>query len=187
MTSHTLCMTSHSVCVTSHEHFMISHPYRYDITSSVFMTSYPIYMISPILLSWKHNEYTWHLIDYIWHHSHCICVVTPSLSIPSKQLWKSSHLAHVWHHTLHHIHTLWHQYLVFMTPQTLHSWHQISSIWHHIHSLGHHTTLCMTSSPLDLTSRPLNLCHHTHPIDDIKATIWMVSHPVYLWHHISCI
>ena len=71
-----------------------------------------------------------------------------------------------------------------MTSQTLHSWHQISSIWQHIHSLGHHTTLCMTSSPLYLTSRPLYLCHHTHPIDDITANTWNVLHPVYLWHHI---
>ena len=38
-----------SVCMTSHEHFKPSHPYRNDITSSVFMTSYPIYIISPTL------------------------------------------------------------------------------------------------------------------------------------------
>ena len=49
MTLHTQCMTSHSVCMTSHEHFMTSHPYRYDITSIIFMTPYPIYIISPIL------------------------------------------------------------------------------------------------------------------------------------------
>ena len=49
MTLHTICMTSHAVCLTSHEHFMTSHPYRYDITCSIFMTSYRIYMISPIL------------------------------------------------------------------------------------------------------------------------------------------
>ena len=49
MTLHTLCMTSHSVCMTSHEHFLTSNLYRYDITSSISMTSYPIYMISPIL------------------------------------------------------------------------------------------------------------------------------------------
>ena len=49
VTLHTICMTSHSVCMTSHEHFMTSHPYRYDITSHIFMTSYPIYMVSPIL------------------------------------------------------------------------------------------------------------------------------------------
>ena len=74
-----------------------------------------------------------------------------------------------------------------MTSQTLHSWFQNSSLWHHIHSLGHHTTLSMTSSPLYLTSCPLYLCHHNHPIDDIAATIWMVSHPVYLWHRIPYI
>ena len=67
-----------------------------------------------------------------------------------------------------------------MTSQSLHSWHQISSLWHQIHSLGHHSTFCMTSSTL-------YLCHHTHPINDITATIWMVLHPVYLWHHIAYI
>ena len=40
----------------------------------------------------------------------------------------------------------------------------------------------MASSPLYLTSGPLYLCCHTHPINDITATIWMVSHPVYMWH-----
>ena len=101
----------------------------------------------------------------------------------TSHLCKSSHLAHIWHHTQstsHHIHTLWHQWSCFMTSQTLHSWHQISSIWHQIHSLGHPSTLCMTSSPL-------YLCHQNHPINDITATIWMVSHPVYMWHHIPYI
>ena len=133
-------MTSHSVCMISHEHFMTSHPYRCDIISSIIMTSYPIYMLSPKLLSWKHNDYTWHLTHYIWHHSHCICVVTPSLSVASQQLWKSSQFSHIWHHihsTSYHIHTLWHQSSVFMTSQTLHSWHQISYIWHHIHGFWH--------------------------------------------------
>ena len=45
----------------------------------------------------------------------------------------------------------------------------------------------MTSSPLYLNSCPSYLCHHTHHIEDITATIWMVSHPVYLWNHIPCI
>ena len=49
MTLHTICMTSHSVCMTSHEHFMTPHPYSYDIKISIFVTSYPIYMISHIL------------------------------------------------------------------------------------------------------------------------------------------
>ena len=114
-----------------------------------------------------------------WHTHLYRCIAVSMTS----QVSKSSHLAHVWHHTQstsYHIHTLWHQWSCFMTSQTLHSWHQISSIWHHIHSLGHLTTLCMTSSPLYLSSRPLHLCHHTQHID-ITATTWKVLHAVYLW------
>ena len=141
MTLHTICMSSHSVCMTSHEQVMTSHPYRYDITSIIFMTSYPIYMISPILF--HENKTTIPGISpthCIWHHSHCICVVTSALSVPSQQLWKSSHLAKVWHHThptSHQIQTLWHQSSVFRTSQTLHSWYRISYIWHHIQGLLH--------------------------------------------------
>ena len=45
----------------------------------------------------------------------------------------------------------------------------------------------MMSGPLYLTSLLLYLCHHTHPIDDIKATVCMNSPPVNLWHHIHYI
>ena len=143
-----------------------------------------------ILFSWQHNDHTWHLTtifdttttvsvsSHKWHTHLYQCIV---VSMTSQQVCKSSYLAHVWYHTQstsHHIHTLWHQWSYSRISQTLHSWHQFSSIWHHIHSLGHHTTLCMTSIPLYLTSHPLYLCHHTHPNDDITATIWMVSHPV---------
>ena len=69
-------------------------------------------------------------------------------------------------------------------------------------------TMCMTSSALPVTSHPqfrishhfmyvirstlsnltpLYHCHHTHPIDDITATICMTSLPVHLWHHIHFI
>ena len=105
----------------------------------------------------------------------------------SHQVCKSSHLAHIWHHTQstsHHIHTIWHQWSCFMTSHKQNSWPHISSLRHRIHSLGYHTTLCITSSPLYLTSRPLYLGNHTHPIDDITATTLKVLHPVYLWHHI---
>ena len=178
---------------------MTSKPYMYDITTSIFLTSYQICMLSPYCF---HDNTTTipdisHTIFDItstvsvsslrWHTHLYWCI---AVSVTSQQVCKSSHLAHVWHHTQstsHHSHNLWHQWSCFMTSQTLHSRHQISAIWQHIHSLGHHTTLYMTSSPLYLTSRPLFLCHHTHSIDGITATIWMVSHPVYLWHHIHSI
>ena len=170
----------------------------YNITPSIFMTSYPICTLSPYSFHDKtmtlpdisptifDTTATVSVSSHKWHTHLYWCSIVSMTS----QVFKSSHLAHVWHHTQftsHYIHTLWHQWSCSMTSKTPHSWHQIYSIWHHIHSLGHHTTLCMTSSPLYLTSRPLYLCNHTHHFNDITATIWMVSHPVYLWHHIPCI
>ena len=174
---------------------MTSHLSTYSITLSIFVTAYPIRMLSPYCF---HDNTTTipdtsptifdmtatvYVSSHRWH-THLYRCITVSMT---SQVCKSSLLAHLWHHTQstsHHIHTLWHQWSCFMTSQSLHSWHQISSIWHHIHSLGHHTTLCMASSPLYLTSRPLYLCHHNDPIDDIAATKWMVSHPVYMCHRI---
>ena len=111
------------------------------------MTSHAVYLWHHIHYIWyqtfcfmKTNSYNWHLTHCIWHHSQYICVVTPVLSMPSQKLWKSLHLAQVWHHThptAHQIQTYWHQSSLFRTSQTLHLWHQISYIWHHIHGLWH--------------------------------------------------
>ena len=160
----------------------------YNSIITIFVTPQPLYLFLTLTLSMiLHPWYIWNLTHYIWYHSHCICMVTPALSMPSQKLWKSSHLAPIWYYThciSYLIHPLWHQSSLFMTSQRLNSWHQISSIWHYINSLGHHRKICVTSCLLYLTSRPLYLCHHTHPIDDITETTWMVSHAVYLWHHI---
>ena len=104
MTLHTICMTSHSVCMTSHEHFMTSHPYRYDITSIIFMTSYPFYLISPKLFN--ENKTT---IPGIWP---TVFDITATASVWSHPLYQCLHnnygSLHTWHrydiiHTLHHI------------------------------------------------------------------------------------
>ena len=148
-------------------------------------------MISTLLLSWKHNNYTWHLTHYIWHHSHCICAATPAVSMPSQQLWKSSKLAHVWHHThstWHHNHSLWHHLSVFMTSQPLHSWHQIPYIWHHLHGLWRlipytcdiTDTMFVNTYQLYLTSN--TWCRdNTITISEITTSIWythMITHIV---------
>ena len=49
------------LCITSHQ-------YIYDIISNRYAIT--------ILHSWKHNDYTSHLTQHIWHHSHCVCVIT---------------------------------------------------------------------------------------------------------------
>ena len=163
----TICVTSDIGCISDITHSMVMTYPLYMETHSVIRTQ-PLCkltaMMSDITPTVSVSSLRWHTHLY-W----CIAV-----SVTSQQVCKSSHLAHVWHHTQstsHHIHSLWHQWSCFMTSRTLHSRHQISAIWQHIHSLGHHTALCMISSPLYLTSRPLYLCHHTHPIDDITTIV----------------
>ena len=164
------------------------------------MTSYPIYMISHILLSWQHNIYTWHLTHCIWHHSHCICVMTQmthrsvSMYCCITLITTSMEIItfdHVWLHadsTSYHIHTLWHQLSVFMTSEPLHSWHQISSVWHHIQGLWHllpyscdiTATISVTSPPLWLWIHFHYIWHQTHCVKTIQP-LYMTSLPPYLY------
>ena len=126
-----------------------------DVIHSIFMT-YPLYMASHKVL-WPHNN----------------CVTSQPLCLSSQQLY----LCH---------HTQWINFIkssVCMTSQPLCLWHHMQYMWHHMNNLGCHITLCMTSGPLYLTSIPMHLSHHINPIDDITASICMISHPVYLWHH----
>ena len=109
MTLHTICMTSHSVCMPSHEHFMTSHPYTYDITSSIFMTSYPIYMISPKLF--HENKTT------IRGISPTVFDITATASVWSQLLYQCLHNnygnLHTWD-TYDIIHTVYHiQFRIF--------------------------------------------------------------------------
>ena len=163
------------------------------------MTSYPIYMISPILLSLQHKDYTWHFTHYIWHHSHCIIVFTLAVSMTSQQVWKSSHLAYVWyytHFTWNQIDNLWYQCSVF--------WHKNYYIWHCIHNISVNTsTILMISHKLywwDLIhyiwwhhihciqQYIYYICSititvsvsHTNFLHDITSFIYMTSHPLYV-------
>ena len=130
-----------------------------------------------LLLSRKHNNYTWHLTHYIWHHSHCICGGTSTVLLRSQKLWKLSHLAHVWHHThstWHHNHTLWHHSSVSMTPQPLNSWHQMPYIWHHLQVLWHLVPYT---------------CDISDTVSEYISTIFIIKHTVhrqynhYIWNH----
>ena len=148
---------------------MTSHPYMYDITPSIFMTSYPIYMISHIMLSWQHNIYTWHLTHYIRHHSHCICVIT--------QMTHTSVSMYRCHHNKYGSHHIWSP----MTSYTPHSNFMTSMIsFYDITTTAFMTSdlLCMTSHPWFMTSPPLFLWHHSHYICNITPTMVVNSYPL---------
>ena len=151
MTLHTICMTSHSVCMTSREHLMTSHPYRYDITSILFMTSYPIYMIAPILF--HENKTTLPgILPTVFD-------ITATASVGSHPLYQCLHnnygSLHTWHiydiiHNLQHIkfrlYDINHQYL----GHYKHCIHDIRSPIYDITS-----TVYDISSPIPVIWQPL--------------------------------
>ena len=124
-------------------------------------------------------------------HTHLYWCIT--ISMISQQVCKSSHLAHVWHHTQstsRHIHTLWHQRTCFMTSFpiyiTSHS-HIMTSI---IMFYDITNTLFTTSDLLYMTSHPLfRTSHHfmydiKSSVSDLTSPVSVSSHSPYQWHHI---
>ena len=102
--SHTIHVTSYLVCMLSQQLFRTLHTSTYNFTTSIFMTSYPICTLSPcrfhdnkmiipdispaifdITASVSVSSHRWHT-----HLYRCI-----ALSVTSKQVCKSSHLAHI--------------------------------------------------------------------------------------------
>ena len=89
--------------------------YMYDIIHSVCHISFTLYDINPQYL-WHHKHcihdirslyditstlnditplYVWHQFHCIWHHVHCICVITPTLSITSQPLYGWYHIQYI--------------------------------------------------------------------------------------------
>ena len=96
ITSHILCMTSdsdnvwHLLHYTRHHILPLWHQATLFMTSqTLYLTSYPLYLCHHITCMdvitptdfWDRICYIWcHHIHCIWHHSHWICVITPTLS-----------------------------------------------------------------------------------------------------------
>ena len=150
MTLHTICMTSHSVCMTSYEHFMTSQPYRYDITSIIFMTPYPIYIISPILF---HEIKTtipgisptvFHITATasVWSHPLYQCLHSNYGSLHTRPMYDIIH-------TLHHIKFRFYDINCQYLGHHKHCIHDIRSIYDIT------STVYGISSPIPVTSQPL--------------------------------
>ena len=155
---------------------LISNPLLYDITRTISVTSYALYITSyPLLMS---SHYSTNDSKTLTHETissmqlkiytipvtsqSLVCVITPTVL-------RASHPLFVWHHTRH-------RYSIFCT---------IGDI---------------TSTLYDI--KPTFLWHHTHyiwhsieAISVTASTLLMISHQLYLWdlilyicqHHIHCI
>ena len=151
MTLHTTRMKSLSVCMASHVHFVTSHPYRYDVTSIIFMTSYPIYMISPILF--HENNTT------ILGISPTVFDITATVSVWSHPLFQCLHnnygSLHTWQtydiiDILHHIKFRLYDINRQCLGHEKHCIHDIRSPIYDITSMVYNI-----SSPIPVTSQPL--------------------------------
>ena len=141
-----------------------------DITSSLFDLLPPF---------WGHHTH------YNKHHVHCICVITPTLSMISQPLYVWYHIQYMWDilstifmtsYPLYDITNLCVDYTTFGLCVTSFALQKMS---HPLYDTNHNlydftSTSGMTSYPLYQTSHQLYLCHHNLSTDIT---------PTFVWHH----
>ena len=169
-----ICMPSCALHMTPYPPFKRTTLSIYDLTCPLLMTKHALYIVHVISCVWYHINYTCDITQclYLWHHTLYAYDISTLYGI-AESVMKTQPLCNF-------IATMTDFTSRVSTSQPLSVWHHMHYMWHHIHNLGQHTTLCMRSGPHYLTSLPLYLGHHTHRIDNITATIWMTSHPIYL-------
>ena len=125
----------------------------YDITSTLFLTSLPLYT-------------TW-LTLYLWHHSHCNYDKTPTMILTLYSVYKTSYK-----HCIHDIRSpLYNITCTLLDITPLYVWHRVHCIWPHVHCIcvitpthwWHHSHyMDGVKSSLSVTSYPLYLWHNIH-------------------------
>ena len=162
-----------------------------DITSSLFDLKPPF---------WGHHTH------HIRHRVHCICVISPTLSMISQPLYVWYHIKYIWDILSTVFMTSYPpcmttQHCELITPHSVYVWHHLRYRRRGIHSITPRHSLYdftstsgMTSQPLNQTSHQLYLCHHnlstditlsfvchhTHYICDIMHTIYNIISTVYV-------
>ena len=133
-----------------------------------------------IPLSWKHNDYTGHLTRHIWHHSHCICVIT-QMAHTSVSTFRSIDDIK----TSVYVITLGTHMTSYPIYIPSHSHYMIWMIMFYVITF----TKFMTTDLPSMTSYPLFRTSH-HFMYDIKSTVSFLTstasvslNPAYRWHH----
>ena len=167
---HTPCIIHHTNCIfvitTSP---LISHPLLYDITPTICVTSYALYITTyPILISSHYSTYdstnltyettsSMQLKIYTIHvtSQSLVCVITPTVL-------RASHPLFVWHHT-------WHMYSIFCTIGDItSSLYEIKPPFYDITP-----TVFDIVSTLFLSPLPLYWWYHTKYIYEIPSSIYV--------------
>ena len=172
-----LCITSHPVYFWHHIQYVLYHHTAFMTTQWRYLTSHHHFGTKATVSVSSHK---WHT-----HLYRCITV-----SITSQQVCKSSHMAHVWHHTQstsHHILTWWHQTTVFFvtlpTILVIVSTVSVSSPplywWYHTNSISEITSAIIHNIICILYLMTATVWHHNHCIHDIRFPTYDITSRVY--------
>ena len=127
-----------------------------------------------------------HYTQYIRHHVHCICDITPTLLMISQPLYVWYHILYMWDILFTLFMTSYplcmiSQPCVLTTPHWAYVWHHLHYKRRHIHSITPSHNLYdftsdsgMTSHSLYQTLHQMYLCHHKLSTD---------MKPTFVWHH----
>ena len=125
---------------------------------------------------------------YIRHCVHCICVITPTLSMISQPLYVWYHIQYMWDILSTIFMTSYSlcmttQPFVFITPHSAYVWHHFHYIRRHIHSIipsqnlyDFTSTSGITWHLLYQTSHELYLCHHSLSTHSTSTFLWRHMH-----------
>ena len=131
-------------------------------------------------------SFSGHHTHYIRHRVHCICDITPTLSMISQPLYVWYHIQYMWDILSTIFMTLYplcmrSQHWMLIMPHSAYVWHHWCYRSRHIHYItpSHNlydftSTSGMTSQPLSQTSHQLYL-RHLNLSTDIT--------PTFVWHH----
>ena len=192
-----LCTADDIASTLSHQTtlFMMRHPLHAshhtpvsDIAPTVSLSSQPLHWYHTHFWMTSHPPSVWHLMPYMEHHIQSLChhytvlMTSHLLYLKAHPVCRATHTLHMSHHSLYlcpHTHCVDNITCILgMTSYSPYMWHRFHYARHHILSLWPQTTVFMSSQPLYLTACPLYLCHHIHSIDDITATVFLISHPL---------
>ena len=171
-------MTSHLDNVWNLLHYTRLHILALWHQATIFMTSQPLYLTSHPL--------------YLCHHIHSIDDITPTEFLRSHALYMTTlyplHMTSQLLNMCHHTHSF-----NDITPSVCRKWHPLY-VKYNMHSIprpyfmtSHHIfyeitcTVFMTSFQRYLTLHPQYLCPHKPSKFDLWTTVYMTSHPVYIW------
>ena len=213
MTSHPLSVWHHTPSIRQRTNCifvittspLISHPLLYDITPTISVTSYALYITSyPLLMSSQYSTYDSTTLTYETTSSmqfkiytifvtsqSLLCVITPTLL-------KASYRLFVWHHTRQ-------RYSILCTMEDItSSLYEIKApfLWHHTHYILHHIdAISVTTSTLLMISHQMYLSDlilyilTSYSLYTITYSLYLynhsdctcVSHPLFPWYHTICI